>query len=54
MFEPGKDEGNLWEGPGQKSEAVIPSTTAPKGNMWGPGGNSTRVELKAGASSCTL
>lgn len=37
-----------------ESEVVIPSTTASKGNVWGPGGNSTRVEFKAGASSCTL
>lgn len=37
-----------------ESEAVIPSITVSKGNAGGPGGNSTRVELQAGASSWTL
>lgn len=34
-----------------RGKSVIPSITTSKGNVWGLGGNSTRVELKADASS---
>ena len=50
--EPRKDEGSSGKGK-DRGKSVIPSITTSKGNVWGLGGNSTRVELKADASSCS-